>query len=110
MPAVVSVADPELVALPPPARALPFEGQSTYQHEFVAKRGETAQVAYVPVLGWVTWLSGAIFVNRGDRDKAIRSMKRAVDRVRAGLSVAAFVLFSLAWSAALLRRLYSTPG
>lgn len=53
---------------------------------FVAKQ----EVAFVPVLGWVTWLSGAIFVNRRDREKAIRSLRAAAQRVRGGLSVAAF--------------------
>ena len=48
------------------------------------------EVAFVPVLGAVTWLSGAIFINRRNRDKAILSMKRAAQRIRAGTNVMAF--------------------
>jgi 1-acyl-sn-glycerol-3-phosphate acyltransferase len=53
---------------------------------FVAK----LEVAFVPVLGAVTWLSGAIFINRRNREKAIQSMKRAALRIRGGASVMAF--------------------
>ena len=48
------------------------------------------EVAFVPMLGAVVWLSGAIFINRHNRDKAIRSMKRAAQRIREGVNVVAF--------------------
>ena len=48
------------------------------------------EVAFVPVLGAVTWLSGAIFINRRNREKAILSMKRAAQRIRAGTNIMAF--------------------
>jgi 1-acyl-sn-glycerol-3-phosphate acyltransferase len=53
---------------------------------FVAK----LEVAFVPVLGAVTWLSGAIFINRRNREKAIASMKRAAQKIRNGANVMAF--------------------
>lgn len=53
---------------------------------FVAK----LEVAFWPVLGAAVWLSGGIFINRGNREKAIRSMRRAAARVRAGVSIIAF--------------------
>lgn len=56
------------------------------QPAFVAK----LEVAFVPVLGAVTWLSGAIFIDRRNRDKAIQSMKRAAQKVRDGVSIIAF--------------------
>ena len=48
------------------------------------------EVAFVPVLGAVTWLSGAIFINRRNREKAILSMKRAARKVREGANIMAF--------------------
>ena len=48
------------------------------------------EIAFVPVLGAVTWLSGAIFINRCNREKAIQSMKRAALRVRGGVNIMAF--------------------
>ena len=48
------------------------------------------EVAFVPVLGAVTWLSGAIFINRRNRKKAIESMMRAAERVRGGVGIIAF--------------------
>ena len=53
---------------------------------FVAK----LEVAFVPVLGAVTWMSGAIFLNRRNRSSAIQSMQRAARKVRDGVSIIAF--------------------
>ena len=50
---------------------------------YVAKH----QLKYVPLIGWYLWLAGHVFVNRGQRDKAISSMDAAARRVRAGISV-----------------------
>ena len=53
---------------------------------FVAKR----ELARVPFLGWVIWLAGFIFIDRGDRQAALRSLQRAADRIRAGQGIVAF--------------------
>ena len=48
------------------------------------------EVAFVPVLGWAIWLSGSIFIDRRNRERAIRSMDRAAARIRGGLNLVAF--------------------
>ncbi len=53
---------------------------------FVAKR----ELARVPFLGWVIWLAGFIFIDRGRGGAARRSLERAAARIRAGQSVVAF--------------------
>lgn len=53
---------------------------------FVAKR----ELARVPFLGWVIWLAGFIFIDRGDRHAARQSLQRATARIRAGQSIVAF--------------------
>ena len=56
------------------------------QPRFVAK----LEVAFMPILGAVTWMSGAIFLNRGNRQMAVRSLQRAARKVRDGVSILAF--------------------
>jgi 1-acyl-sn-glycerol-3-phosphate acyltransferase len=53
---------------------------------FLAKR----ELAQVPFLGWVIWLAGFIFIDRGQHDAARRSIVKAVARIRAGQSIVAF--------------------
>jgi 1-acyl-sn-glycerol-3-phosphate acyltransferase len=48
------------------------------------------ELAWVPFLGWVIWLAGFIFVDRGRKRQAVQSVKSAADQIRAGQSVAAF--------------------
>ena len=50
---------------------------------YVAKH----QLQYVPIIGWYLWLAGHVFVNRGQRDKAIASLDAAARRIRSGISV-----------------------
>lgn len=50
---------------------------------FVAKHS----LAYVPFLGWFMWATGMVFINRGDRFKAMASLKEAGARIRAGASI-----------------------
>jgi len=50
---------------------------------FVAKH----QLKYVPLIGWYLWITGHIFVNRGQRDKAIASLDAAARKIRNGTSV-----------------------
>jgi 1-acyl-sn-glycerol-3-phosphate acyltransferase len=45
----------------------------------------------IPVFGWAIWLAGFIGINRSNRDKAIRSLDRAAEKIRGGLSVLIFV-------------------
>jgi 1-acyl-sn-glycerol-3-phosphate acyltransferase len=53
---------------------------------FIAKQ----ELARVPFLGWVIWLAGFIFIDRSRRERAVRSLADAAQRVRDGQSVAAF--------------------
>ena len=53
---------------------------------FMAKR----ELARVPFLGWVIWLADFIFIDRGHRGAARRSLKQAALRIRAGQSIVAF--------------------
>lgn len=50
---------------------------------FVAKK----QLAYVPLMGWYMAVAGYIFVDRGNRAKAIASLERAAQRIRKGVSL-----------------------
>lgn len=53
---------------------------------FVAKR----ELAGIPFLGWVIWLAGFIFIDRKDREAAIRSLNEAATRIAAGQAIVAF--------------------
>lgn len=53
---------------------------------FIAKK----ELALVPFLGWLIWLAGFIFVDRGKQASAMASLKRAARQIRAGQSIAAF--------------------
>lgn len=53
---------------------------------FVAK----VELFYIPLFGQAMWVVGHIFVNRGNHEKAVRSLKRAAAKVRAGTSVIVF--------------------
>lgn len=53
---------------------------------FMAKR----ELARVPFLGWVIWLADFIFIDRGHRGAARRSLKQAARRIQAGQSIVAF--------------------
>lgn len=53
---------------------------------FVAKHS----LKYVPFLGWYMWLTGMVFVNRGRRDQAFASLRKAGERIREGATILAF--------------------
>jgi len=53
---------------------------------FVAKHS----LLYVPFLGWYMWITGMIFVNRSHRARAVASLRRAGERIRAGANILAF--------------------
>lgn len=52
----------------------------------VAKR----ELLYIPVFGWALWLAGFIFIDRSDRDKAIRRLEKSVRKIRRGCSIVVF--------------------
>jgi 1-acyl-sn-glycerol-3-phosphate acyltransferase len=66
--------------IPALVRALPSSVR------FIAKK----ELLYVPIFGWALWLAGFVFVDRRDRDKAIRSLETAARRVRAGTPILVF--------------------
>jgi 1-acyl-sn-glycerol-3-phosphate acyltransferase len=53
---------------------------------FVAKK----ELVRVPIFGWCLLTTGQIIIDRGNREKAVRSLERAAARIRAGASVIAF--------------------
>jgi 1-acyl-sn-glycerol-3-phosphate acyltransferase len=53
---------------------------------FVAKR----ELLFIPIFGWALWLAGFAFVDRGDREQAIRSLDQAAAKVRRGTSIIVF--------------------
>ena len=53
---------------------------------FVAKR----ELTWVPFFGWALGLSDQIVIDRGNRASAVRSLQRAAERVRGGISVIFF--------------------
>lgn len=53
---------------------------------FIAKR----ELARVPFLGWVIWLAGFIFIDRGNRAQAQASLAAAAQRIHDGQSVVVF--------------------
>ena len=53
---------------------------------FVAKK----ELVRVPVFGWCLVTTGQIIVDRGNRERAVASLRRAAERIRAGASVIVF--------------------
>jgi 1-acyl-sn-glycerol-3-phosphate acyltransferase len=53
---------------------------------YIAKK----ELKYVPFIGWAAWVAGVIFINRGDRDRAIRSIHDAAMQIRGGKNVVIF--------------------
>lgn len=53
---------------------------------FVAKR----ELVRVPVFGWCLVTTGQIIVDRGNRERAVASLRRAAERIRGGASVIVF--------------------
>lgn len=57
-----------------------------HQFKIMAKRG----LFYVPFMGWHLWTSGNFPVDRGDPRKTARSLRRVIDGVKGGKSLAGF--------------------
>src|SRR5215475_1844323 len=53
---------------------------------FVAKR----ELVWIPFFGWALGLGGHVIIDRGHHDSAVRSLKRAADRIRTGTNVIIF--------------------
>lgn len=53
---------------------------------FVAKR----ELLRIPFFGWALALSDQIVIDRGDRERAIRTLRRAAQRIREGVNVIIF--------------------
>ncbi len=53
---------------------------------FVAKK----ELVRVPIFGWCLITTGQIIIDRGNREKAVRSLERAAARIRGGVSVIVF--------------------
>lgn len=56
------------------------------EFRFVAKRS----LFNIPFLGWHLWRSGHIPVERGQPQKAVKSLDKAAERIRAGTAVVLF--------------------
>jgi 1-acyl-sn-glycerol-3-phosphate acyltransferase len=54
--------------------------------KFVAKK----ELLWVPFFGWVLALADQVIIDRGNREKAVRSLARAAARVREGVNVVIF--------------------
>jgi 1-acyl-sn-glycerol-3-phosphate acyltransferase len=48
------------------------------------------ELKYVPFIGWASWAAGVIFIDRGDRDRAVRSIRDAAQQIRGGKNVVIF--------------------
>ena len=53
---------------------------------YIAKK----ELKYVPFIGWAGWAAGVIFIDRGDRDRAIRSIHDAARQIHGGKNVVIF--------------------
>jgi len=53
---------------------------------FVAKK----ELTWIPFFGWALVLSGQIIVDRGNRERAVRSLSRGAQRIRDGVHVIIF--------------------
>jgi 1-acyl-sn-glycerol-3-phosphate acyltransferase len=58
----------------------------TQSWRFVAKK----ELTRVPIFGQALIATGQIIIDRGDREKAVASLKHAAERIRAGVSVIVF--------------------
>ena len=53
---------------------------------YIAKQ----ELKYVPFIGWAAWAAGVIFIDRGDRERAVRSIHDAAMQIRGGKNVVIF--------------------
>jgi len=79
-PAVYAANHQSLFDIPVLVLAMPAD------FRMVAKRS----LLFVPVFGWALWLAGFLFIDRSNRERAIRTLDRAAARLRAGTSIVVF--------------------
>ena len=48
------------------------------------------ELKYMPFIGWACWAAGVIFIDRGDRERSIRSIHDAALQIQGGKSVVIF--------------------
>ncbi len=65
---------------------------------YIAKK----ELRLVPFIGWAAMCAGVIWINRGERDRAIKSIKGAAAKIRSGRNVVIFVEGTRTRSGALL--------
>jgi 1-acyl-sn-glycerol-3-phosphate acyltransferase len=53
---------------------------------FIAKK----ELQYFPFIGWAAWAAGVIFIDRGNRERSIRSIQDAAQQIRDGKNVVIF--------------------
>jgi 1-acyl-sn-glycerol-3-phosphate acyltransferase len=53
---------------------------------FIAKK----ELQYVPFIGWAAWAAGVIFIDRGNRERSLRSIRDAAQQIRNGKNVVIF--------------------
>jgi 1-acyl-sn-glycerol-3-phosphate acyltransferase len=53
---------------------------------YIAKQ----EIKYLPFIGWAAWAAGVIFIDRRDRERALRSIHDAALQIRGGKSVVIF--------------------
>ena len=53
---------------------------------YIAKQ----ELKYMPFIGWACWAAGVIFIDRGDRERAIKSIHAAAMQIRGGKNVVIF--------------------
>ena len=63
-----------------------IQGLPAFQLRWIAKK----ELLWVPLFGWAMWASKHIIVDRSDRIGALGSLKRAKERMKAGVSVVVF--------------------
>ncbi len=61
-------------------------GYLPHQFRIMAKK----KLFYIPFLGWHLWTGGHFPIDRGDARKTARSVRRVIDGVRTGKSLAVF--------------------
>jgi 1-acyl-sn-glycerol-3-phosphate acyltransferase len=57
-----------------------------FQLRWIAKR----ELLWIPILGWAIWASKHIIIDRADPLAAVKSLKRAKERIAAGVSIVIF--------------------
>jgi 1-acyl-sn-glycerol-3-phosphate acyltransferase len=63
-----------------------FQSLRGFQLRWLAKK----EILWIPLFGWAMWAARHIAVDRGDRKDALRSLKKAQERLAGGISIVIF--------------------